>query len=102
MRFQDLLFDALKETLSDTRTIALFKLQCMLVKVAHVSEKESSRSSILGDLLPSAGNQCQENQSQQGQSGCVAEPESTERNNPFLEMAINAPESKRKHKKLQI
>ena len=36
--------------------MALYKLQCMVTKVAHTSEQESNKSSILGDLLPSAGN----------------------------------------------
>ena len=56
LRMQDLFYSALKETLSEMRLLALYKLQRMVARAAPADAPASSESNILSNLLGVAGN----------------------------------------------
>ena len=46
LRMQDLFYTALKETLSEMRLLALYKLQRMVAKIAPADEADDSESNV--------------------------------------------------------
>ena len=55
LKMQDLFYAALKETLSEMRLLALYKLQRMVARLAPADGTDGSESNLLSDLLGMAG-----------------------------------------------
>ena len=86
LRMQDLFYSALKETLSEMRLLALYKLQRLVAKIAPTEpEPDDSESHILSNLLGSAGDDVDHKLPLQGEEdSAFADCQIRDQNDRFL------------------